>query len=94
MISPKRLIVLTAIAGCLLPTIGCTADTQADGYAVLLRADRSVPVKVYWTTEVEAKAHGLWFGHTPVADIVLAGLEGRYYEYTHCDGPFCSPMKS
>ena len=127
MISPKRLTVLTAIAGSLLPAVGCTtpdpiepesgtfewvtyengavgfaldiprvytADTQADGYAILFHADRAVPIKVYWPTEAEAEGHGLWFGHTPVAEIVLAGLDGRLYEYKHCDGPFCSPMKS
>jgi len=71
-----------------------TADAQADGHTVLFRVDRGVPVKVYWTTEAESEGHGLWFGHTPVGEIVLSGLEGQSYEYIHCDGPFCSPMKS
>jgi len=70
------------------------AETEEDGNAVLFRGERGVPVKVYWTTETEAEGHGLWFGETPVAEVTLAGLEGQLYEYTHCDGPLCSTMKS
>ena len=70
------------------------AVTEADGRVVLFRTKRSVPVKVYWTTENESKGHGLWFGEIPVGNIVLAGHEGVLYEYSHCDGPFCSRMKS
>ena len=70
------------------------ADTQEGRHEVLFRSDRGVPVKVYWTTEAKAKGHGLWFGETPIGEVTLAGLEGQQYEYTHCDGPFCSTMKS
>lgn len=70
------------------------AETQEDGRSVLFRTDRGVPVKVYWTTQAEAQGHGLWFGKAPVDNIKLAGIEGQLYEYTHCDGPFCSTMKS
>ncbi len=127
MLSPTRLILISAIAGSLLPAIGCTmsdpaepetgtfewstyesntvgfaleypdvyeAETQEDGNAVLFRADRGVPVKVYWTTEAEAEGHGLWFGESSIEEITLAGIEGQLYEYAHCDGPLCSTMKS
>lgn len=70
------------------------AETQEDGHAVLFRADRGVPVKVYWMTEAEAEGRGLWFGKTAVQEIKLAGIEGQLYEYKHCDGPLCSTMKS
>lgn len=70
------------------------ADTQAGARSVLFRGDRGVPVKVYWTTEAEAEGRGLWFGEDPKGEITLAGHEGVLYEYTHCDGPFCSRMKS
>ena len=70
------------------------AETQEGGYSVLFRTDRGVPVKVYWTTEEESKGHGLWFGKTPIGEISLARHAGHLYEYTHCDGPLCSTMKS
>jgi hypothetical protein len=70
------------------------AETQEDGNAVLFRAERGVPVKVYWTTEAEAEGNGLWFGKTPIGEVTLAGVAGQLYEYAHCDGPLCSTMKS
>ena len=71
-----------------------TADTETDGRAVFFRGERGVPVKVYWTSAREADGHGLWFGESPVSEITLAGHEGHLYDYSHCDGPFCSQMKS
>lgn len=70
------------------------ANIKADGHAWLFRGERGVPVKIYWTTALESKGHGLWFGEPPVREIALAGHNGQLYEYSHCDGPFCSRMKS
>lgn len=70
------------------------ADTEDDGRSVFFRAERGVPVKVYWTSASEADGRGLWFGETPVGEITLSGHRGHLYEYSHCDGPFCSTMKS
>lgn len=71
-----------------------TADTEDDGRSVFFRAERGVPVKVYWTSAREADGRGLWFGETPVGKITLSGHRGHLYEYSHCDGPFCSTMTS
>jgi len=70
------------------------ADVESGGHAVLFRAERGVPVKVYWTTEADSGDRGLWFGEKPVGPTILAGREGQLFDYLHCDGPFCSRMKS
>ncbi len=70
------------------------ADVESGGHAVLFRAERGVPVKVYWTTEAASGDRGLWFDEDPVGPAMLAGREGQLYEYLHCDGLFCSRMKS
>lgn len=69
-------------------------EEEGSGNAVLFRWKRGVPVKAYWTTAEEAAHRGLWFGESPVGTATLDGVEGRRYEYRHCDGPFCSRMVS
>ncbi|MGD8494565.1 MAG: hypothetical protein PVF05_00140 [Gemmatimonadales bacterium] len=69
-------------------------DEEGSGNAVLFRWKRGVPVKAYWTTAEEAAHRGLWFGESSVGPAKLGGVEGRRYEYRHCDGPFCSRMVS
>jgi hypothetical protein len=71
-----------------------TADTASDGRSVFFRGEGGVPVKVYWTSAREADGHGLWFAESPISGVTLAGREGHLYDYSHCDGPFCSRMKS
>jgi hypothetical protein len=69
-------------------------DEEDDGKAVFFRWRGTVPVKVYLADEEMGRDRGLWPGHEPVGEIELGGRPGALYEYTHCDGPFCSKMKS
>jgi hypothetical protein len=71
-----------------------SVDEEADDAAVFFRWNGRVPVKVYFADESTGEHLGLWPGHEPTGDIRLGGQSGRLYEYTHCDGPFCSRMRS
>jgi hypothetical protein len=68
-----------------------TPSPQGDSY-VPFRYGRFMPLIVRWVDEREGRQSGLWFGSTPVADILLAGIPGREYIYTHYDGPFGARM--
>ncbi len=70
------------------------ADVEEGGNAVYFRWGRTVPAKVYVTDLETARGWGLWPGHEPIADTVLAGLPAKMYGYVHCDGPFCSRIES
>ena len=37
---------------------------------------------------------GLWVKHQPVGDILLSGVQGKKYEYTHYDAVFGMPVQS
>jgi hypothetical protein len=62
--------------------------------SVLFRDDGRVPLKVYFITEEEGRGRGLWFGEESIGEIRRAGRAGRGYDYSHCDGPLCSRMRS
>ena len=70
------------------------ADVEDGGNAVYFRWGRTVPVKVYLTDLESAKGHGLWVNEEPTGTTTLAGLAATRYDYTHCDGPFCSRIAS
>ncbi len=70
------------------------ADVEDDGRAVFFRWGGTVPVKVYLTDLESAKGHGLWVEEEPTSDATLAGVPATRYDYTHCDGPFCSRIAS
>ena len=70
------------------------ADVEDDGRAVFFRWGGTVPVKVYLTDLESAKDRGLWAGEEPTGDTTLAGVPATRYDYTHCDGPFCSRIAS
>ena len=69
-------------------------DVEGGGDAVLFRWGRRVPVKVYLTDLESANRRGLWVGREPTGAATLAGLPATRYDYTHCDGPFCSSITS
>ena len=69
-------------------------NVEADGKAVFFRWRRTAPLKVYLTDLESAKHRGLWVGEEPTGEVLLAGLPATRYDYTHCDGPFCSRMAS
>ena len=71
-----------------------SADVEGGGDAVLFRWGRKVPVKVYLTDLESARRRGLWVGEEPTGAATLAGLPATRYDYTHCDGPFCSSIAS
>lgn len=69
-------------------------DVEDAGRAVFFRWDGTVPVKVYLSGAEAARNRGLWPGHEPTGEITLGGARGARYDYTHCDGPFCSRIAS
>lgn len=69
-------------------------EEEEGGRAVLFRWRGTVPVKVYLADGTMARSRGLWAGHEPSGAAELGGRPGRLYDYRHCDGPFCSRMKS
>lgn len=69
-------------------------DVEDGGRTVFFRWGRAVPVKVYLSGEEVAADRGLWPGHESTARITLGGAPGSRYDYTHCDGPFCSRIAS
>ena len=71
-----------------------TANVEDGGNAVFFRWGRTVPVKVYLTDLESAKGRGLWVEEEPTGTADLAGLSAVTYDYTHCDGPFCSRIAS
>ena len=70
------------------------ADVEDGGNAVFFRWSGTVPVKVYLTDGESAKGHGRWVDEEPTGSATLAGLPATRYDYTHCDGPFCSRIAS
>jgi hypothetical protein len=70
------------------------AEVESGGEAVFFRWGRGAPVKVYLTDLESADDHGLWPGNEPTGEITLGGVPGTRYDYTHCDGPFCSRIAS
>jgi len=70
------------------------AAVEDDGNAVFFRWGGTVPTKVYLTDLESAKRHGLWVDEEPAGPTTLAGQSGTRYDYTHCDGPFCSRVTS
>jgi len=71
-----------------------SADVEPGGDAVLFRWGRTVPVKIYFLDLPAAAERGLWVGAEPTGTAALAGLPATRYDYTHCDGPFCSASVS
>jgi len=69
-------------------------DVEDGGNAVFFRWNGTVPVKAYLTDLESAKHHGLWVGEEPTGSATLGGLPAARYDYTHCDGPFCSQIVS
>ena len=69
-------------------------DVEGGGSAVFFRWGRRVPVKVYLTDLESASGRGLWVDEEPTGATMLAGLPATRYDYTHCDGPFCSSIAS
>ena len=57
---------------------------------VIFRYYLNVPMLVRWTDEAGAQGHDLWFGHAPVMEMNLAGVNGKKYIYDHHDGPSSS----
>ena len=70
------------------------ADVEGGGNAVFFRWRGTVPTKIYVTDLESTKGHGLWVGEVPTGPATLALQPAMRYDYTHCDGPFCSHMTS
>lgn len=70
------------------------ADKEDGGKAVFFRWAGTAPVKVYLTDLEAAEDRGLWAGEEPTGPATLSGQPATRYDYTHCDGPFCSGITS
>jgi len=70
------------------------AVVEDSGRVVFFRWRGTVPVKIYLTDLESAERHGLWVGKEPTGPATLSKQPGTRYDYTHCDGPFCSRMIS
>ena len=70
------------------------AEVEDGGRTVFFRWSGTVPVKVYLTDLESAAGRGLWVGEEPSGESTLSGLPAVRYDYTHCDGPFCSRIAS
>lgn len=69
-------------------------SVEEEGDAVFFRWRGTAPVKVYLTDLRSAEGRGLWAGEQPTGSASLAGRPATRYDYTHCDGPFCSRIAS
>ena len=70
------------------------AVVEDGGRTVFFRWSGTVPVKVYLTDLESAAGRGLWVDEPPSGESTLSGLPAVRYDYTHCDGPFCSRIAS
>ena len=69
-------------------------DMSRNGKDALFRYDGYPIICINYVDSTEGRKRGLWVKHQPIGNILLSGISGKKYEYTHYDAVFGMPVQS
>ena len=58
-------------------------DMSRNGKDALFRYDGYPIICINYVDSTEGRKRGLWVKHQPIGNILLSGISGKKYEYTH-----------